>query len=99
MNKLPEPVLTDELIEKVTKPYKDHEIKMAGVEFEGAQCSLDGEDQAGLLAAEKALQISPDKPVHFKFKNGSRLVITKGNLAGLMQVWVPARQEFYRVQS
>lgn len=77
----------------------DRERKLAGITFEGVQCSATSADQSGLLAVLTAIQMQGAKfvPTRFEFENGSNLVIHLDNYQAFMAAWLPFRQSFFRV--
>ena len=72
----------------------ESDIKLQGIEYAGVMCSATGEDQNGLLAAEKYIA-EYGLSVNFKFVNGSVLVLDAANIAEFKSVWVPFRASFF----
>jgi len=75
--------------------------KLLGVEFEGIMCSATKDDQDGISAVVVAYQMqqSSFQPTIFNFANGNKLLISSENLSAFLQVWIPFRQSFFKVDS
>ena len=70
-----------------------HELKLAGVEFEGVMCSATAEDQHGLADIEGI--VKSGMSINFHFENGTKLLLTPDNIDALRAVWFPFRLSFF----
>lgn len=73
--------------------YKDPNLKMTGVEFDGVMCSATKEDMWGLNSIESWVVAGNSVP--FEFDNGNVLVLTTSNYEAFKSVWIPFRASFF----